>query len=281
MAQFAEQHHSRQNVFISAERKSLAETLREIYLWRELVQFLVWRDLKVRYSQTYVGLAWILIQPLVSLILFSGIFGRFIGIPSDGLPYPVFVISGLVLWNFFANGMINAASSLVNNDGLISKSYFARLAIPLSAILSSLVDFLIALVFAVIVLQYFHTPLSLKMLIVIPLVGLAFLAACGVGFFLAAVNVIYRDVKHIVPFLAQAWFFASPVIYSTKLLPPEYRMAMALNPMAGVIEGMRWSLGTSSDPWLMIGVSALVSTAMFAIGILVFNRLEGRFADVV
>jgi len=281
MIQFAQQHHSRLNVFISAQRKSIAETLYEIYLWRELVQFLVWRDLKVRYSQTYVGLAWIVIQPLVSLILFSGIFGKFMKIPSDGLPYPVFVVSGLVLWNFFANGMTNAASSLVNNANLVTKSYFARLAIPIAAILSSLVDFLIALVFAVIVVRYFQTPLSPKMLIVIPLVGVTFLAACGAGFLLAAVNVIYRDVKHIVPFLAQAWFFASPVIYSTNLLPPGYRMVMALNPMAGVIEGMHWSLGTTNDPWPMIGIAALVSVALFAIGILVFNRLEGRFADVV
>jgi len=277
----SEQVNQRVSITLTSHGKSPLSALRELFAARELVFFLVWRDLKVRYRQTVLGLAWILLQPLVSLILFTVIFGRLAKLPSDGLPYQVFVVSGLVIWTFFINGVLAASNSVIANEALVSKIYFPRLAIPLSAILSGLVDFLVSFAFMAVILLLFGVAPTLKMLLFIPLTFVAFLAACGAGFFLAGLNVLYRDVKHLVPFMAQVWFFGSPVVYPLSLFPKDLHLLLAINPMTGILEGCRWAVGASNAPWVAILCSVMVSVIMLVTGIVAFTRGERRFADVI
>ncbi|UVC11646.1 ABC transporter permease [Rhizobium sp. TH2] len=268
-------------IVITPAGKSAAFAVTELLASRELVFFLAWRDLKVRYSQTFLGVAWILLQPIISLVLFAVIFGRFAGLPSDGLPYPAFIISGLIIWTFFINGALNASTSVVNNADLVSKTYFARLAIPSAIILSNLVDLLVSFVLMLVILAWYGVEPSWRILLLVPLTLIAFVAACGAGFFLAAVNVVYRDVKHIVPFLAQAWFFASPVVYPLSLFPGPVHWLLALNPMTGVLEGFHWAAGAATDPWQAIAISTVSAFLMLTVGVLTFCRMESRFADVI
>ncbi len=256
--------------------------LKSLWEYRELLYFLVWRDVKVRYKQTLLGVAWAVLQPLLAMFIFSIFFGRLARIPSDGVPYPVFVLVGLVPWQFFANALTQSSNSLVGSQNLITKVYFPRLIIPLGTVIASLVDFFFAfLVLIGMMLHYGIKPGA--SIVVLPLyVLLAILSALAVGLWLSALNVQFRDVKHIVPFLAQFWMFATPVVYPSSLVPARWRAWYGLNPMAGVVEGFRYALlGKATSPGPMIWVSAAVVLVLLFGGLLYFRKMESTFADVV
>jgi lipopolysaccharide transport system permease protein len=256
--------------------------LGEFWDYRELLYFLVWRDIKVRYKQTALGAAWAVIQPFFTMVVFSLFFGRLAGIPSDGVPYPIFSYVALVPWTYFANGLTLSADSLVGSANLIRKVYFPRLAIPVSAVLAGLVDFCIA--FAVLLgLMAFYGIAPTANIVWLPVfVLLSIATALGVGLWLSALNVQYRDVRYVVPFVIQFWMFATPIAYPSSLLREPWRTIYGINPMAGVVEGFRWALlGTSQAPGAMFAVSALAAALMLISGAFYFRRMERTFADIV
>lgn len=256
--------------------------LKELYAYRELLYFLIWRDIKVRYKQTALGAAWAIIQPFFTMLVFSLFFGRLAKMQSDGLPYPVFAYAALVPWTFFAQGLSQASDSLVGSANLIRKVYFPRLAIPVGTVAGGVVDF--ALAFGVLLLMMFYYGVRPGWQIVwLPLLLLlALVTALGVGLWLSALNVKFRDVKYVVPFVTQFWMFLTPIAYPSSLLPEVWRPVYALNPMVGVVEGFRWALlGTDTAPGPMLGVSATVALLLLASGAFVFRRMEKSFADVV
>lgn len=253
-------------------------------LWarRELLYFLVWRDIKVRYKQTFLGVMWAVLQPLMLMLAFSIFFGRLAKVPSDGLPYPVFTFCALLPWQLFAQALTQASNSLVANDRLITKVYFPRLVIPLSAVLSGLVDFLIAFIILLALMIYYGISPTNAFWTIPIFVLLAVVSALAVGLWLSAVNVQYRDVRYAIPFIAQLWFFVSPVAYPSSIVPASWRWLYALNPMAGVIEGFRWALlGKSKGPGSELVLSCAVTVALFIGGLYYFRRMERTFADVV
>jgi lipopolysaccharide transport system permease protein len=256
--------------------------LGEMWDYRELLYFFVWRDIKVRYKQTVIGAAWAVLQPFLTMLVFSLFFGRLAHIPSLGLPYPIFYYSALLPWMYFAGALQNSTSAIVENQRLITKVYFPRLILPFSSVLSGLVDFGISfLMFAAMLIYYGIRP-SATMLWFPAFLLLAVLTALGVGLWLSALNAIYRDVRYVLPFLVQFWLFASPVAYPSSLVPEKWRWLYGLNPMAGVIEGFRWSLAGKGDPpgYLMI-VSVVVVVAVLLGGIAYFQKMETTIADVV
>ena len=256
--------------------------LRELWEYRELMYFLTWRDIKVRYKQTALGAAWAIIQPLSTMIVFSLFFGRLARIPSDGVPYPLFSFAALVPWTFFANGLTQSANSVVLSQNLITKIYFPRLAVPIATVLAGAVDFVLAFVVLVGLMLFYGTPLTLHALWVVPFSLLALVTALGVGFWLAALNVQYRDVRYAVPFLVQLWLFATPIAYPSSLLSEPWRTVYGLNPMVGVVEGFRWALlGTATAPGAMVLVSTVAALVVAIGGALYFRRMEQTFADVV
>jgi lipopolysaccharide transport system permease protein len=259
-----------------------ALNLRSLWEYRELLYFLVWRDVKVRYKQTLLGASWAVIQPFFAMVIFSLVFGRFARIPSDGVPYPIFSFAALVPWTFFANGLTQASNSVVNSQQLVTKIYFPRLALPTAAVLAGLVDFAIAFVVLVGMMLFYGVAPSLNFLWVIPLLGLACVTALGAGLWFSALNVRYRDVRHTVPFLIQVWLFATPIVYPSSLVPETWRPLYALNPMVGVIEGFRWALlSTQTRPGLMVAVSVLAALLLLVGGAYYFRRMEQTFADIV
>lgn len=254
---------------------------RELWAYRNLFLFLVWRDIKVRYAQTVLGAGWAILQPVLAMVVFTLIFGNFAKIPSDGVPYPVFSLAALVPWIYFSTALTTASNSLIANPNLITKVYLPRLVIPLAPVLAGLVDFAIALVILFAMMLAFGIVPSSGVALLPILVLIMMMAAAGIGCLLAALNVQYRDVKHIVPFLVQVLMFASPIVYPMSLVPEAYRVAYALNPMAGVIEGFRSVLlGTNSISWSLLSVSAVSSVVFLTIGALYFRRMERIFADV-
>jgi lipopolysaccharide transport system permease protein len=260
----------------------VALRLGKVWEYRELLYFLTWRDIKVRYKQTILGAAWAVIQPFMTMVVFSIFFGRLAQIPSDGVPYPIFSYAALVPWMFFANGLTKAATSLVDGANLLKKVYFPRLIIPLAAVLSGAVDFALAfLVLLGLMLAYGRVPTA--HIIWLPgFVLLAFATALGAGLWLSAINVHFRDVRYTVPFLTQLWLFATPIAYPSSLLAEPWRTVYGLNPMVGVVEGFRWLLlDTPTAPRLMLAVSALVTLALLISGALYFRRMEKTFADTV
>lgn len=256
--------------------------LQEIWDYRELFYFLTKRDIKVRYKQTVLGGLWAIIQPAFTMIVFTLFFGRLAGVPSDGLPYPIFVYAGLLPWTYFANAVTASGNSLVGSTNLITKVYFPRIAIPGSAALAGLLDFFIALfVLAALMIWYQFIP-GPAILLFPFLVGLTFLCAVGVGLWLSALNVQYRDIRYAIPFLIQIWMFLSPVIYPVSLVKDKYQWLLALNPMGGVIHAHRASLlGHQSIDWPLLGLSTLIILALFLGGLYYFRRMEKVFADVV
>jgi len=267
---------------IEPTRGWVALQLRELWNYRELMYFLVWRDVKVRYKQTALGAAWAIIQPFFTMLVFSLFFGRLAKVPSDGLPYSLFSYAALVPWTFFAQGLSQSADSLVGSSNLIKKVYFPRLAIPMGTVCSGLVDFTLAFsVLLVMMAWYGRTPTH--NVVWLPFfVLLAFVTALGVGLWLSAMNVKFRDVKYTVPFLTQFWMFATPIAYPSSLLPEKWRLLYGLNPMAGVVDGFRWVLlGSTSVSGPMIAISAVVSLLALISGALYFRRMERSFADVV
>jgi lipopolysaccharide transport system permease protein len=255
--------------------------LRELWRFRELVFFLAQRDVKVRYKQTALGVAWVLLQPLLAMGIFSIVFGQR-GLTTGGVPYPLFVVSGLVPWFYFSNATSGASGSIVANTQLISKVYFPRLAIPLAAVLANLVDLSVGLLLELVLLVGFGVPLGLQLLALPLLVVLSVLTALGVSVWLSALDVQYRDVRYAVPFLIQVWLFATPVIYSAGDVPERWRPLLALNPMTGVIEGFRWALLGSGDPPLTaLAGSAATVLVLLGTGLLYFRRMERTFADII
>ena len=271
-----------QTMVIEPHRGWLALNPREIWSYRELLLFLSWRDVLVRYKQTALGAGWAIIQPITMMIVFSVVFGGFAGLPSDDLPYPILTFAALLPWQLFAAGVQRSSLSLVNNTGLLTKVYFPRLIIPLSAVVVGVVDFLLTLlVLAGLMVWYWITP-SWQILM-LPLFALmAVLSALAVSLWLAAINVKYRDVTHVTPFLVQAGLFISPVAYTTSLVPEGvWRIVYGLNPMAGVIQGFRWSLLGTTPPDPLILVSLTVIGVSLLTGLYYFRRTELYFADVI
>jgi homopolymeric O-antigen transport system permease protein len=268
-------------VLIQPSKGWRALDLRELWRFRELVYFLALRDIKVRYKQTALGVAWVLLQPLLAMGIFSIVFGQR-GLAANGVPYPLFVVSGLVPWFYFSNATSGASGSVVGNTQLISKVYFPRLAIPLAAVLANLVDLSIGLVLELVLLAVFGVGFGWHLLALPLLVALIVLTALGVSVWLAALDVQYRDVRYAVPFLVQVWLFATPVIYSSGDVPERWRPLLALNPMTGVIEAFRWALLGNGDPPVsaLLG-SALVVALLLGTGLLYFRRMERTFADVI
>ena len=256
--------------------------LRELWEYRELLYFLIWRDVKVRYKQTVLGVAWAIIQPLFTMVVFSLFFGNLAKIPSDGIPYPIFSYAALVPWALFSKGLSQGANSLVGGARLIRKVYFPRLAMPIATVMGGIVDF--ALAFGVLLCMMFAYRIvpTLNALWLPLLVLLAMITSLGVALWLSAMNVQFRDVRYLVPFLTQAWLYATPIAYPSSLLPQPWRTLYGINPMAGVAEGFRWALlGTETAPGPIIIVSVLAALVLLVSGAFYFRRMEKTFADVV
>jgi lipopolysaccharide transport system permease protein len=267
---------------IEPSRGWISLNLRELWKYRELLYFLTWRDVKVRYKQTVIGAAWAILQPFFSMVVFSLFFGRLAKIPSDDLPYPIFNYAALVPWQFFANGLRQSSTSLVASANLVKKVYFPRLVIPISSVISGGVDFVLAFVVLLGMMLFYGIVPTWNILWLPLFLVMALVTSLGVGLWLTAMNVQFRDVRYAVPFLVQAWMFATPIAYPSSLLDEPWRTLYGINPMTGVVEGFRWALlGTDTAPGPIILVSALVAILIFVSGAFYFRRMEKSFADVV
>jgi len=267
---------------IEPSRGWVSIELSELWTYRELLYFLIWRDVKVRYKQTVIGIGWAILQPLLTMVIFTMIFGNFAKIPSDGLPYPVFAFTALLPWNLFAGALNRCTLSLVGSANLITKVYFPRLIVPVSAIISGIIDFAIAFVFLLGLMLWFHIVPTWGAIALPIFLLLTLITALAVGLWLSALDVRYRDVGHAIPFLIQIWMFLSPVAYPLSVVPEKWRLLYSLNPMVGVIEGFRWALlGRESPDFKVIAVSTAVVVALLLSGLVYFKRIERTFADVV
>jgi lipopolysaccharide transport system permease protein len=267
---------------IEAPRGWLDLDFKELWAARELLYFFVWRDVKVRYKQTAIGAAWAVLQPVMTMLVFSLFFGKLAKIPSHGLPYPIFYYSALLPWMYFSSALLNATNVVVEQQRVITKVYFPRLVLPLSAVLSGLLDFAISFVVFLGLMVYYRIVPGPAILLFPGFLLLAVLTALGAGLWLSALNAIYRDVRYVVPFLVQFWMFASPVAYPSSLVPERWRWVYGLNPMAGVIEGFRWSLtGQGQPPNILLAASSVMVLLLVAGGIAYFTKMEGTIADVV
>jgi len=256
--------------------------LRELWDYRELLYFLTWRDVKVRYKQTVLGAAWAIIQPFFTMVVFSIFFGRLAKIPSDGIPYPIFSYAALVPWTFFAQGLTQASNSLVSHANLIKKVYFPRLAMPIARLLAGTVDFVLAFIVLLIMMLVYGILPTLNALWLPLFLLLALITSLGTALWLSAMNVQFRDVGYTVPFIAQFWMFITPIAYPSSLLSEPWKTLYGINPMAGVVEGFRWALlGTDTPPGPIIVVSSLAALALLVSGAFYFRRMEKTFADVV
>jgi lipopolysaccharide transport system permease protein len=281
------QHHTSNGyaesiTIIRPSKGWLSLRLREVWEYRELLYFLVWRDVKVRYKQSVLGATWAILQPVMTIVVFSVIFGNLARIPSDGIPYPVFAFTALLPWNYFSSSLNRSSTSLVGSANLLTKVYFPRLVIPLTGVLAPLVDFAIAFVVLIGLLFYYQVTLTIALVWLPLFILLAGVTALSAGLWLSALNVKYRDVGHLVPFLIQIWMYATPIVYPSSLVPERWRLLYGLNPMAGVVEGFRWSLlgkEVTSGPMLLASVGVVI--LMLIGGLFYFRRMEKTFADVV
>ena len=256
--------------------------LGEMWKYRELTYFLIWRDIKVRYKQTVLGASWAILQPFLSMIVFSIFFGGFLNVPSEGVPYPIFSYAALLPWGVFSKALNDAGRSLVANRSMITKIYFPRMVIPLSSVLSGLLDFSIAFVVLLGLMWYFRIAPTSNIWTLPFFLVLALMTALGVGLWLSALNVLYRDIGYIIPFLTQFWFYITPIVYPSSEVPEQLRYIYALNPMVGVVEGFRWALlNTSTPPGPMVAVSTVISVVILISGMFYFRRMERTFADMV
>ena len=256
--------------------------LRDLWEYRELLYFLVWRDIKVRYKQTALGASWAIIQPFFTMLVFSVFFGHLAKVPSDGIPYPLFSFAALVPWTFFANGLSQSSNSLVGSGTLITKVYFPRLIIPLASVFSGIVDFVLAFLVLLCMMAYYGLLPTINVLLLPLFLLLALVTSLGVGLWLSALNVEYRDVRYIVPFITQFWMLATPIGYPSSLLHEPWRTLYGLNPMVGVAEGFRWALlGTNTAPGPIIAVSSAAALVILITGAFYFRRMEKTFADLV
>ncbi len=259
-----------------------ALNLRELADYSELLYFLVWREIKVRYKQTVIGAGWAVIQPVATMLVFTLFFGRLAKIPSGGIPYPLFFYAALLPWTYFAGALSGATTSVVENQRVITKVYFPRVLLPLSAVFSGLVDFAIALVLLAGMALYYRVTPGPWLVFLPAFLLLAMLTALGAGLWLAALNALYRDVRYVMPFLVQFWLFASPVAYPSSLVPERWRTLYGLNPMVGVIDGFRWSVtGQNAPSWGLVAASASAVLVMLIVGLWYFRRMEATVADVV
>lgn len=270
----------REPTIVIEPRRALLD-LRDLWQYRELLYFLVWREVKVRYKQTAIGAAWAVFQPLLTMVIFTVVFGQFAKLPSDGLPYPLFAYAALLPWNYFSQGVVRTTGSVVGDANLIRKVYFPRLVLPLSATIAPLLDFAIAFGVLLGLMWWFGVVPTVYSLLLPAFLGLAVATALAVGLWLSALNVRYRDVGHAIPFLVQSWLFVSPVAYPVSLVPERWRVLYSLNPIAGTIEGFRWALlgKTHPDP-SVLATSALAVAALLVGGVAFFTHMERSFADV-
>jgi lipopolysaccharide transport system permease protein len=267
---------------VEPPRGWLVLDFRELWEYRELLYFFIWKNIKIRYKQTLIGAAWAVIQPLSMMALLTVIFGLLARLPSEGLPYPVFHFSALLIWLYFANSLTLAANTMVDNQHIITKIYFPRVFLPLSAVLSGLLDFCIAFLILAALMLYYKIMITWKVVFLLLFLFIAFLTALGVGLWLSALNALYRDVKHAMAFLVQFWMFASPVAYPSSLVPEKWQWLYGLNPMAGVIDGFRWALvGTGKPPDVLLLASAIGVLCIFLGGIVFFQRIGDTIADRV
>jgi lipopolysaccharide transport system permease protein len=253
----------------------------ELWEYRELLYFLIWRDVKVRYKQAVLGAGWAVLQPAMAMVIFTIIFGRLVKLPTDGSPYPVFVYAGLLPWTFFSNAETTASNSLVNSANLITKVYFPRVIIPLAAVGAGLVDFTVAFGLLIILLVWYHIPLTPWFALVPVFLLLTIIAAVGVGTILSALTVNYRDFRWVLPFAIQVWLYATPVTYASSVVPEKWRVAFGLNPMAGVVEGFRSAVLGRPPLWTLVETSAVVAVTALVLGLVYFQRVERTFVDVV
>lgn len=269
-------------VRIGGQRRWMALDLGELWAYSELVYFFVWRDIKVRYKQTVIGAAWAVLQPVLTMLIFSLFFGKLAKIPSQGLPYPIFYYCALLPWMYFASAMQAATNIVVDQQRVITKIYFPRVVLPMAAVLSGLVDFFISFAVFLAMMAYFRIAPTSAVVWLPAFMLLAVLTALGVGLWLSALNALYRDVRYVVPFLVQFWMFASPVVYPSALVPAKWRWLYGLNPMAGVIEGFRWSLtGHGEPPNILLAASSAAVLVLVLGGLVYFRAMEGTIADVV
>jgi lipopolysaccharide transport system permease protein len=266
---------------IEAETAGVQLDLGELWTYRELLYFLVWRDIKVRYKQTLLGAAWVIIQPLCTMLIVTFIFHRIGGLDAGALPYPLFAYAGLLLWTFFANAIINSAGSLVQNTSLITKVYFPRMFVPAAATAAGLVDLAVASVILIGLMFYYHVALTWSLLLLPVFVALLVLCALAVGLLISALTVKYRDLRHVVPFMMQFWLFASPIIYPATKVQGRWHWVLAANPVTGIVEGFRAALTGQALPHTLVAVSAALTFVLTGCGVYIFRRLETTFADVI
>jgi lipopolysaccharide transport system permease protein len=267
---------------IRPPRGWVALDLRELWEYRELLYILIWRDIKVRYKQTAIGVAWVVLQPLLTMAVFSLFFGTLVKVPSDGLPYPLFSLAALIPWQFFSKALTEASISLVMNERVISKAYFPRLLVPTAVVLAGLLDLGIALLILLAIMPFYGVFPSVAILALPLFVLLAILTALGVSFLLSALDVEFRDVRYTLPFLTQLWLFATPVVYPSSVVPERWRVLYGLNPMAGVVEGFRWALlGAAPPDPLLLASSGMTVIVMIVGGLIYFRRMEHTLADVM
>jgi lipopolysaccharide transport system permease protein len=271
-----------QTTIIKPKKLFSLNDLREVWQYKELLYFFTWRDLKVRYKQTALGAAWAIFQPFMTMVVFTVFFGNLAKMPSDGVPYPIFVYTGLLFWQFFSSALSDTSMCLIANQSIITKVYFPRLILPISSVLTKLVDFGIAAIILVgMMLYYGYHPNIIGVVLIPILLIITFMAAVGAGLFLAAINVKYRDVRYILPFFIQMLMFLTPVIYPASIAG-KYSWILAINPMTGVIQNARAALlGTAVINWLLIGISFIATFILLAIGIVVFKKVERYFADII
>ena len=276
--------HEPNTIYIKPSTGFAALNLRDLWMYRELVYFMVWREVKVRYKQTMLGAAWAIIQPVMNMIVFSVLFGGIAKLPTDGnIPYPIFTFTALLPWQLFVGALNQASRSLTANQNMVTKIYFPRLVLPLASILSGLVDFVIAFVILIGLMVYYRVTPSINVIWALPmLLLLAIVTALGVALWLSAINVQYRDVNYALPFLTQFWFFITPVAYSSNLISDKWQLIYSINPMAGVVNGFRWALlGVGNGPDAGLWISVVVSIVFLISGLFYFRNMEKTFADTI
>jgi len=268
-------------IIIEPARSWLSLKLRDLWQYRELLYFLTWRDVKVRYKQTVIGFLWAIIQPFLKMVVFSIIFGSLAKMDSEGFPYPIFLYAGLLPWQFFASSVSRSGESVVASTNLITKVYFPRLIIPIASVGACLVDFAISFIILIILMLYYNVVPTLSIFMVLPLVLATIFTALGVGILISALNVAYRDFRYIVPFFVQIWMFLTPVVYSTGIIPENWRWLILLNPMAGIVDAYRSAILGKPFEWGSLGISMGIAVAIFLCGLMYFRKTERYFADIV
>ena len=269
-------------VIIEPSKTWVPLKLRDLWEYRELLFFLTWRDVKVRYKQTLLGATWAILQPLLTMLIFTLLFGGLAGIQTGGIPYPLFAFGGLLIWTFFSNSVTNSGNSLVGSSNLITKIYFPRMIIPMAAVGAGLVDFILAFLIQAVLMAYYRVQVTWALVMIPPLALLAALLAVGVGMWLSALNVKYRDIRYAIPFLVQIWMFASPIIYPVSMLPAKWRWVFMLNPLTGIIQNFRIALfGNQSFEWNSLLISVAITLAVLVYSAFSFRRMERHFADII